>query len=169
MLGFLPQVNLSIDAAIFGTIVALIIAGAVLGQSKVKTFALSVYVGLVLAGELGQPIFDFLNGRGMTFGGRMGVATVRLLLLIIPVVGLELGHNKHQRGQRRGMVLTMILCLMTAALLVASALALLEPEPRQAILDQSTLASLFYGLRLWWIAAVPVVAIVESLVKPKRD
>ncbi len=165
----LPHINFSIDAAIFLTIGLMLVGGFVLGQHKVKTFVLSVYVGIVLATELGQPVFDFLSGRGLTMGGAIGIAKVRIMLLALPVIGLELGHNKQNRGQRRGMVLTMILAVLTAALLISSVIFLLEPEGRQQALDRSTLASIFYGLRLWWLAAVPVVAIAESFMGSRKD
>jgi hypothetical protein len=169
MLALLPHLNFSTDAAILLTIVAVMLGGIVLGQHRVKTFALSVYVGIVLATQLGDPVFGFLAGRGLTLGTLIGVAKVRMALLALPIILLELGHNKQHSGHRRGMILTMILSVMTAALLISTVISLIEPDIRQTVLDGSSLASIFYGLRLWWIGLVPVVAIAESFMKSKKE
>lgn len=168
MLASFFQFNLSTDTMIFLAIVAVLVMGIVLGQDKVKTFALSIYVGLVLATELAQPVYDVLEGRGLTVGGSVGVTTVRIILLALPIIGLELGHNKQHKGRRRGLVLTMILSILTSALVIASIIGLLEPEARALVLSGSSLASILYGLRLVWLGAVPVVVIAESFAKPKE-
>jgi sugar phosphate permease len=166
MLSQLPHVNLSVDSLILLTVVLIIIGGVMLGQQKVKTFALSIYVGIVLADQLGQPLYDFVKSSSL--GAAIGLGNLKLILLGAPIVGLELGHNKDHAGRRRGMVLTMILSVLTAALLIATVLSLLDPGGRQSVLNSSTLATLFYQLRLWWLGLVPVVVVFESFMSPHR-
>ncbi len=159
---------LSTEVAILSLFFCIIIYGLLLGQNKVKTLALSVYVGIVLSEELGPAVHGVI-GNYQLAGVHFTLGVTRMVLFILPLILLEVGRRNHGRGGQRGMWMTLILCVLTSALIVASGLNLLEPDTLKKVLDNSTLAKSIYELRLWWLAAVPLAVIGESLIKPKKE
>jgi hypothetical protein len=160
------QINLSTDILILLTIALVVMCGMLLGHNKVKTFALSVYVGIVLATQLGSTVHGFLISHGISL---MTIAQTRILLLIAPILILELGKTHYRKGHRGSFILTLVLSVLVAALIISSILSLLEPDSLKNVLDQSSLAWPLYHFRLWWVAAVPVAVLIESFARSKRE
>ena len=154
------------DSTMLLVFVGLILYGLVLGPNKVKTLALSVYVGIVIATELGAAAANLLISHHL--GGRLSPGTVRLGLFALPLLILEFGRKQHGKRGHSGMIVTLVLCVLTAALIVSAGLQLLGPDSVNRIIGQSTLGMWVYRLRLWWIVAVPLVVVGESLVRPKE-
>ncbi len=155
--------NLSIDIIILGVVALVVVYGVLLGHNKLKTFALSVYVGLVLAETLGQSAADAVGGR---YG--LGANAVKLVLFIAPLVLLEIGRKDHSRRRARtGMIMTLVLCVLTAMLLVSAGMSLLDPDSLGRTLGNSSLATQIYHLRVWWIGLVPLAIIGENFIKPR--
>lgn len=162
----LSSLSLSTDILIMLTIALVTLCGMMLGHNKVKTFALSVYVGIVLATQLGGAVFSFLAGRGIH---ALTIAQTRMILLAAPIVILELGKTHYRKGHRGSFILTLVLSVLVSALIISSALGLLEPDQLKVVMDGSALAWPIYNLRLWWIAAVPVAVLIESFARSKRE
>lgn len=164
----IPQISYTPDIAILAVLGLIVVYGLVLGRSRLKTLALSVYVGLVIAGELGLSLFNFLASRHL-FSATLNQTNVTLGLFILPLLMLELGRREHHgRGEQKGgMIMTLILAVLTAALTVSSGLHLFDPSSLKHILTGSTLAATVYRLRLWWIATVPLAVIGENFIRSK--
>ncbi len=162
------NLNLSIDIIILIAIALIVLCGVLLGHSKVKTFALSVYVGIVLASELGQTIYGFMANKGLTLGGSLTLGQVRIALLIVPILILELGRTQHyKRGPRGSFIMTLVLSVLVASLIISSVINALEPDSLKRILEQSNLAWPLFHFRLWWVAAVPIAVLLESFSKSR--
>jgi len=163
----LSSINYTPDIIILIILGTLIAYGILLGRNKVKTLALSVYVGIVISSELGGRIADFLNKQ---HGSHYPVNAVELTLFVLPLIILELGrHEPHHRGGHRGgLAMTMVLVLLTAALIVSSGLKLLDQNTLHHILVNSALANAIFTLRLWWIGLVPIAVIGENFIRPRE-
>lgn len=160
----LPHINLSTDTAIFATIAVVVVVGLALGRDRLRHFALTVYMGLALAYELGGPLTNFVNGHGQSF--TMG--TVKLALLIAPILLLAFGgkQSKHKNGQN--LIMTLITGVLLACLLIASALDLMDHKTAASFLGQSQIALSLYNLRLVWLGSVPVSILLGLFIKPKK-
>jgi hypothetical protein len=154
------NISLTTDLVIIAIIIALVAYGLLVGQNKLKTLALSVYVGIVLAGELGPIVARMVS---------LSEDSAKLILFIAPIVILEIGRKTKARGQHVGPVMTLILGLATAGLAISSGLHLLGEDTRKDILSDSSLATLIYAARLWWIAGVPLAVVGESLLKFREE
>lgn len=158
----LANFNPTPDIIIIGIIILVVVYGMLVGQHKVKTLAMSAYVGIVVAGELG--------GRAAQMaGGRAAETTVKLALFALPIVILEFSRRQKQRKQHSGPLMTMILCALTAALIISSGLDLMGEETRKSITGDSALAAAIHSLRLWWIGGVPVAVVLENFIRTRED
>lgn len=159
---------LTADLIILLIIVIAVMYGLLLGHSKLKTFALSVYVGLVLAQNFGKGLYELLQSSNFTLGGILTDNAVALIVFGLPLLLLELGRKDHRRARARGgMTMTLILCILTAALVISSGISVMNPDAIKSTLDNSTLAWQIYTFRHWWLALVPIAIIGENFIKPK--
>ncbi|MBW3538249.1 hypothetical protein KY386_02025 [Candidatus Parcubacteria bacterium] len=165
----LPDINFSLDLVILGVMVLTVLVGVLLGSNKVKTFALSVYVGIVVATEFGTGLYGLLQKNNLDLGGRLTPGSLRLGLFVLPMIALEAGRRQHGRRERGGLAMTLVLSVLVAALVISSALQLLEPDSLRRVLDGSALAGPIHRFRLWWVAAVPVAVIGESFIRSREQ
>lgn len=164
------NLNFTPDLVIFAVFSLAIIYGLVLGHNKIKTFALSVYVGIVLAETFGASLQAWLSAQRWDLNGALSESVVSIILFVLPLVLLEIGKIRHGRSKARGgTVMTILICLATACLLIASGLELLEAATREVATGQSWLAFYIYKYRTWFVAAVPVAIITENLILRPRD
>lgn len=162
----LPHISPTPDIIILGVFGLIIVYSILLGRSKIKTLALSAYVGIVLSSEMGTTLYKLLANRGLHF--ELNLNNFLLLLFMLPLLILSLGRN-HGRGDNKGSLLVnLILALLTAALVVSSGLRLLETSTLERLLGESTLATAIYSLRLWWIGVVPLLIISSSFIHKKE-
>src|SRR6476646_10272211 len=104
----LPHIQINTDLVIFANVLLCLLCGLFFGAGRIKTFALSVYVGIVLATTFGQQLFDLAVTNHMTFG--LAEGSFRLILFAAPVILLELGHRDHGgKKHGHGMLTTMLL------------------------------------------------------------
>lgn len=158
----LPMIgSLSVDLVIIATVVGLALFMLVLGHGKLRNLALSSYVGLVLALEFAAPLHRYV--------GSVGLGSLRLALYIAPILLLEFGRRHHNAGGRQGFVLGLVLAVATAGLLTSGVLTQLDPGARESITGSSSLAYFIYKFRLVWLAAVPVLAMLEGFIRPPQD
>lgn len=161
------NVNFTPDITILVVLFALIFYGLILGRNKIKTLAMSTYVGIVIASELGGRTADLLASKHLS---GLSNNVVQIVLFVAPLLILEFGRREHHgRGSKHGgMTMTLVLAVLTAALIISSGLHLLDSETRTTILRQSSLATAISGLRGWWIALVPLAVVGENFI-PNRD
>ncbi|MFI5240180.1 MAG: hypothetical protein ACHQUB_00510 [Candidatus Saccharimonadia bacterium] len=160
-----PHLNLSVDLVIIGTILFLALTGLALGADRMRAFALSIYVGLVLAVELGTPFGNAL----LSHGTNLTPGRVRLILFILPILVLTLTHRTHGRGKRHGFILPLVLSVTVAALIISSAFKMMDADMATKYLNESSLAWPIYKTWLVWLAAVPAVAALEVIFRPKKS
>jgi hypothetical protein len=157
----MPQVPaISPDIIIIASAILIALYGLFMGHAKVKTLALSSYVGLVLAQEFAE------NAHHLVSSVSMG--TVRLVLFLAPVILLEISKRHHEPGGRSGIFITLVLSVLTSALLISGVLSQLDEGTRMNIIENSSLALEITKLHLVWLAAVPVLAVVESFIGGMR-
>lgn len=159
----IPNFSFSADIAIFGTILACLLGGMFLSQQRVKVFALSLFVGMVLSIEFTPMVSGFLSAQG----GFLASDGAQLALFVLPALLLTLGRRDHPiRGQSR--LLTVFLAVAAAGLAVTTGLSVLTEATRQQVLLDSNTASQLYNLRNLWLLAVPAMVIASSLFQ-RRD
>jgi hypothetical protein len=160
----LPHITINTDLVIFAIVLLCLLCGLFFGASRIKTFALSVYVGIVLATTFAQAVFDLATTNHMTFG--LTIGSFRLILFAAPVILLELGHRDH--GSKRhghGMLTTLLLGIATAGLIISSGLSFLDGDTLKNILLGSNLASMIYSVHLAWLVSVPLLVVGASFIK----
>lgn len=162
-----PNPTFSVDLVILAVVIVTILTGLLLGQERVKTFALSVYAGIVIASELGPVLHKWVQSQNI-LGGTLGTTSVKLILFALPILILEFGRRKHLKAGRSGFIMKLVLSILTAALLISSALSLFDPIALKRILAESSLAWPIYNFRLWWIALVPVAVLGESFIRSRE-
>lgn len=160
---------LTADLIILLIIIIAILYGLLLGHSKLKTFALSVYVGLVLAQNFGKSLHELAVRNNFDLGGKLTDNAVALIVFGLPLLLLELGRKDHRRARHNGgMTMTLILCILTAALVISSGISVMNPDAIKNTIDNSNLAWQIYTFRYWWLALVPLAVIGENFIKPKE-
>lgn len=160
----LPHINLSTDTAILAIIAFVVVLGLALKKDRLRHLALTVYMGLALAYELGTPLTGYINGHGQSFT----LGTIKLALFVAPILLLAFGggkHGKHKAGQR--LIMTLITSVLLACLIVATALDLMDRSAASSLLGQSQIATILYSLRLVWLGTVPVSILLSLFIKPK--
>lgn len=158
--------SLSADAIIIGVIGLVVAYSLIVGYAALVREAISVYVGLVLANNFGPPLYVYLaHGGGK--GYPVTQTEVQLFLLILPIVVLQFGRHHGHTAHKHSLIVTLIVALLTALLLVSSALSQLNPLSLGSTLNQSNLASWIYQFRLAWLGLVPLAIAFSALVTPR--
>jgi len=154
--------SLSVDGIILAVVGLVVVYTLIAGYAALVRESISIYVGLVLAGNFGRPLYEQITGGA---GSKFSVSQtdVQMLLLIIPIVVLQFGRRHHHSAHRHNLVVTLISALLTALLLVSSALGQLSDLALTTTLEQSNLASWIYQFRLLWLALVPLAIVATGL------
>lgn len=139
-------------------VIAAVLAGAALyaaagGSGRLRSLILSTYVGIVLAGSLGA-----LVSRAVP---QLGAESATLGLFGLPVVIMALIHPRaaHPNGSA---VANLVFGTATGAFIAAAALHVMPPSSAQQLAGQSFLALQLSGTYLWFVAAMPVVAVLAG-------
>lgn len=160
--------TITTDIIIAFVLVMVLLYGLLLGHNKLKTLALSVFVGLVMVLTFADGAFSMLQKANWTVGGKISLPVVKIVLFVLPVIALEFARKEGRRGGKN-ITMTIILCLLTGALLVSSVFSFLDAAALKDIMDKSILADWIYGLRMVWLGAVPLVVVAESLTGGKKS
>ncbi|HSX14854.1 MAG TPA: hypothetical protein VLE72_03015 [Candidatus Saccharimonadales bacterium] len=161
----IPAIDFSATLVIILIIAAVVVYGLMAGHAKVRNLAMSTYVGIVLASQLGSGIQDYLSKHGHD---NINIGAIRLALFIAPIVLLEVSRRHRSRGAHAGMSVTVILAVLTAGLIISMGLGQLEGATLAHITDNSTLAFELYTYRLWLVAIVPIFIIAEAFIAQSR-
>lgn len=164
----IPHPSLSFNT---NTVMAIVLSlvllyGLLLGQQKLKTFALSAFVGLVMVLTFADGLMNLLHKSNINLGGHLSLSLIKLVLFVIPVIILEFGH-KEKGKSRGGITMTLILAVLTAALLISSVISFLASDTAQMVIHQSILADWIYTFRLVWLIAVPIAVVGENFIPSK--
>lgn len=157
----LGSLHFSTDIAIIMVLVLVSLYGLMMGHGKLRTLALSTYVGLVLASELSAQLHHAVPS--------LSELTVRLTLYISPIVLLEFSRRHHEPGSHRGLIITLVLAVATTALVVSGYMTQLGAAGAKHLAGSSSIAYVIYQWRLVWIAVVPGLIAVEAFIGGLRD
>jgi hypothetical protein len=147
--------NLIIIAAVIGSMVY----GAAGGKHRLKLFILSIYVGIVMATELSAIVVSATH---------QSAELVTLGLYFLPIILFGFS-GKHGKDEHNGELLpNLIVGLAAGALLAGSALKILPPSLSASLTDGSLIASLLLQYQLWFVALLPAVAFLLSLMRAKE-
>lgn len=159
----LHHLKLSADLIIASIIVFGALLGLLLGHERIKFFALSAYVGLVLGDTLGGPAYDLARGHGVN----LTAGDVRLIVFGLPIIILILSHRPKAKARHKHVFVALVLGLLVAAMIMASILHLLDSSTAARITESSQIAWWLDHLRLVWLVAIPGVALIELFTKDK--
>lgn len=157
----LHQFNLSANLVIITIIGLVVVYGLMAGHAKIRNLALSTYVGIVLANQLGSGLHNYLI---KSHHSGIDVGYLRLALFAAPIILLEFSRRKHIKSSHAGMIVSVILSILTAGLIIGAGMSQLSAGMAKHITDSSIIAFEIYTYRLWLIAIVPVFIIAESFI-----
>lgn len=162
----LQQISLSTNIVIFAIIGFVVLYGIFVGHAKLRNLALSVFVGIVLANQLGTGLHDWLVKN---HHDNLSLSTIKLILFIAPIILLEFSRRHHAKGGHHGMIISVVLSILTAGLIIGMGLGQLQGATLKHITDSSVIAFEIYNFRLWLVALVPALIIAEAFIGPGRD
>lgn len=161
----IPQ--LSTDAMILAGTGLVVAYSMIAGYGALVREAISIYVGIVLAGAFGETVYNYAS-NGPAANLPITQPTVQLALLVIPIILLQFGRRHVHGAHKHHMIITLLIAVLTAMLLISSVMAQLDSDTLSGITEASNLASWISHLRLVWLGAVPVAIGVSAIFKPKR-
>ncbi len=155
----IPAINVNI-AIIVGIAVAGLY-GLLAGKQRLRILILSVYVGIVLAGQMAavvSPSLHMLNPDEITW-----------LLLGLPILIFGFLGVVHGKGHDRGsMIGNALVGLCTGALIVAAGLHLLPVSEMSAIDSQSFVALNLGQFYLWILGLLPIIALALGFMSGEK-
>lgn len=159
----LPSLALNTNTIMAVVLTLVLLYGLLLGQQKLKTFALSAFVGLVM-------VITFADGLASIVqkgGGNFSLTVIKLVLFTVPVILLEFGHKEKSKGSG-SLTVTLLLAVLTSALLISSVLSFLNSATVSNITKESILADWVYSFRLAWLIAVPATIVGGNFLASRK-
>ncbi|HVQ44405.1 MAG TPA: hypothetical protein VMT30_05570 [Candidatus Saccharimonadia bacterium] len=155
----LPALNANI--IIIAVLIVTALYGLVAGKQRLRILILSVYVGIVLAGQLKDTLAPHLP--------MLGADQVAWLLFGLPIVIFGIVGIAHKKAHDKGaFIANLLVGLCTGALIVSSALQLLPTSQMSAIDNDSFLALNLQQFHLWILGLLPVVALLMGFMHGKE-
>jgi hypothetical protein len=155
----LPTLNVNI--IIIAVLLSVSFYGLLAGKQRLRILILSVYVGIVLAEQLGSHVarqLPMLNHTQVSWG------LFGLPILIFGIVGIA--HSKHH--DRGVFIANLLVGLFTGALIVSSALRLLPTSQMAAIDNDSFIATNLQQFHYWILGLLPLVALLMGFMKNEK-
>jgi hypothetical protein len=156
----LPAITVNI------VIITALLSGATLGlfggRRRLKPVILSVYVGIVLAGQLAAPLHPFIPGLNQT---QTGWLLLSLPIIVFGLFGVGRGHKYESKGSA---IANLIAGLLLGALVVAGGFSLLPLSQQSSVFGDSLLASNLHLAYPWLLGLMPVVALLLGLIKGRE-
>lgn len=151
---------LSPSLIIIAVIVGATLYGAIAGKHKLRILILSVYVGIVLATQLAAIVVSSVH---------QPTDVVTLALFAAPIIIFGFTGGGHSKHEHKGTAIANLLVgLATGALIAASALKLLPPSEAKNIAGDSLVADILMQYQLWFVALLPLAALIFGMMKPKE-
>jgi hypothetical protein len=135
--------------------------GLVGGKHRLRLLILSIYVGVVLAEQLGAVVRPYI--------GVLGPEQISWLLLGLPIVLFGFARSQHgsHQAKKGSAVANILVGLGAGALILSSGLHLLPTSSLSAIDRDSFLAMQLQQYHLWLLGLLPVVALILGFLKGK--
>jgi hypothetical protein len=146
----LPAINT--DTIIAAILVAGAVYGLVGGMVRVRSFVLSIYVGIVLSETLTSIVAPMVKS--------LGTEQINLILLGLPVLLFALPrHRAH--AAKGNMLINIISGLLGGAFLVVAALHVIPPSAVTQFSNGSLFVTILgSNVYIWFIVGMPFVALL---------
>jgi hypothetical protein len=156
----LPAITINI------VIISALLSGAVLGlfggRRRLKPVILSVYVGIVLAGQLAAPLQPFVPVLNQT---QTAWLLLSLPIIIFGLFGAGRGHKHEAKGS---VVANLISGLLLGALVIAAGFSQMTLSQQSAFNGDSFLALNLHIAYPWLLGLMPLVALLLGLIKGRE-
>jgi hypothetical protein len=156
----LPALDTNIIISVI--LLALGVYGIIAGKQRLRILILSVYVGIVLAGQMASVVRPYLT--------MLGEDQVTWLLLGAPIVVfgfIGIVHKKHH--SKGSFIANLLVGLMTGALIISSALHLLPTSQMAAITNDSVVALFLEQNHLWFLGLLPIIALIMGFMSGEKS
>jgi len=149
---------LDVNTIIIAGLAVATLYGAIAGKQRLRIFVLSIYVGIVLAEQVTDIVAPSLH--------MLSHEQVGWLLLGLPILIFGLTGIAHKKSHEKGHTLAnMLLGLASGALIAAAALHVLPTSQLSDIDHDSIVANFLQQYYLWFLAIVPLAALVLGFMK----
>jgi len=155
------------------------VAALLLGRERISVVLIAMYVGLAVAGELGDAFFNFLQGSTLLAGyiwvkSNLSVFMVKTIVFTAIVVFLvSRGEfTAPQDISSRGLASVLVTAaygFFLAGLLVTSFIFFLAQESQAAMFAASPLAEKVMGYRIWWLLVPLLIMVGSSMFRARRQ
>jgi hypothetical protein len=136
--------------------------GVLAGKQRLRLLILSVYVGIVLAGQLTDALAPSLR--------MVTLEQVSWGLFAAPIAIFGFFGVVHAKHHAKGaLIANLIVGLLTAALIISSVLELLPTSTVAAINNDSFLALHLQQFHPWFLGLLPVVALLLGFIKGEKS
>lgn len=155
----LPALNQ--DTIFAALLAATTLYGLVGGSNRVRSLIVSIYVGIVMAETLQSTVAPLTHG--------IDPNQLELILLGLPVLLFTLPwHNSH--AETGSTLLNLLAGLAAGAFLITAGLHVIAPSLSTQVASNSLIATQLGGSYLWFVLAMPLVALAPHFMKskPKR-
>lgn len=154
------------DVFIGLTFIVGIAYGFILRRDKTITTLCSVYIGIVIATNFSQMIFDFFNGNRV-FADQIWIrsntplSTITIAVFLISIILISGAINSSSnRSSEISPLEVIIYSALTIALVISSILSFLPEEARETYLAGSQVAQILYNFKTALIITPPLSLII---------
>lgn len=146
----------------------------ILQREKTITVLCSVYIGLVIASNFSQTVFDFFNGNKVIANqiwirSNASTSTIAICIFLISIVLVSGAINsKNNRSSETSLFEVIIYSAMAIGLILSTVLTFLPEATRNHYIEVSKAAKYLYSLKTLFVVLPPVMLILLNR-KKKRN
>jgi hypothetical protein len=143
------------DLLIAVVLVATTLYGFIGGSARIKALVLSTYMGIVLADTLTNIVSPYVKF--------LAISQVSLILMLLPI--LLFAIPKHTgKGHKGNSLVNMLAGLAAGAFVATASLHVIPPSLVTQTASNSIFVTELQGLYIWFVAAMPLVAILPNMI-----
>jgi hypothetical protein len=135
--------------------------GLIAGKQRLRLLILSIYVGIVISGQLTDAIKPYAT---MLTREQLSWVLLGLPILIFGFFGVVHAKN-HAKGAT---IANIVVGLLTAALITSSVLAALPMSTQSYLKNDSFIAIHLLQFHPWLLGLLPVVALLLGFIKSEK-
>lgn len=164
------------DLALLVFFAASVVYGFLMGREKIIVSILGSYVGLVVANQWGEGVFEALIDQSAVntewLQGNLAVFITKVVLftvviLIVALKGGLLAEATGLNGSFLASAMPLVFSLSSAVLIASSVLDFLPEETKNQIVSESVVAAPLVGYYSWWLI-LPIILLMFSRVTDRE-
>lgn len=166
--------SLSWDLVILIFFIALTAYGFLMQRDRVVVTTISIYVGLVLATILVDPISQFFMGE-KAFLNQLFIRssassfTIQLIIFLITIVFITAKSGIEGRSSSNSSIFEVLgFSFLNGALIISSIISFMDPGKQEMILHGSKIAKFIINYNIWWMI-LPVIFLIITGWGKKTD